>query len=101
MKNHKILIIKTGYSEILDSESNSRKVSLGDVLRTTPILHLFKNDKVTWVTDAEARPLLEHNPLIHRLMFYDFTIRDQLSAEKFDTIINLEKFPLFVVLLTK
>jgi len=89
----KVLIIKAGYSEILDKESNSRKVSLGDVLRTTPILHLFKDDKVTWVTDKEAFPLLEGNPFIERLLPYDFTTILQLESEEFDTVVNLEKIP--------
>ena len=45
MSNHKVLIIKTGYSEFLDNGDESRKVSLGDVLRTTPLLHVYKNKK--------------------------------------------------------
>jgi heptosyltransferase-2 len=93
MKSNKILIIKTGYSEILDRETCIRKVSLGDVLRTTPILHLYKGQNVTWLTDLEAFPLLERNPYITRLMAYDFTTRDQLLAEIFDSMINLEKYP--------
>ena len=89
----KILIIKTGYSEILDRESDSRKVSLGDVLRTTPLLHIYKKDEVTWVTDIEAFPLLEGNKYIQRILPYDFTTVLQLEAERFDTVINLEKIP--------
>ena len=49
----KILIVKMGYSETLDSHM-SRISSLGDVLRTTVILHLFKNDHVTWLVDEKA-----------------------------------------------
>lgn len=89
----KILIIKTGYSEILEDRNNSRKVSLGDVLRTTPILHLYKNESITWVTDSDAFPLLQDNKLIHKLLPYDFTTALQLEAEEFDTVINLEKIP--------
>lgn len=89
----KVLIIKTGYSEILEGRNNSRKVSLGDILRTTPLLHAYKNDSVTWVTDIDAFPLLENNPLIHKLLPYDFTTAYQLEAEEFDTVINLEKIP--------
>src|SRR3989344_2548321 len=92
-KKEKILIIKTGYSEFLDKENNFRKVSLGDILRTTPLLHLFKNDHVTWVTDESAYPLLKDNPYIHRILFLDFLTMQQLQAEEFDTIINLEKIP--------
>ena len=92
-KPRKILIIKPGYSEMLDERNNSRKVSLGDVIRATPILHLFKNDHVTWVTDPEAIPLLEGNSLIQKIIPYDFTTALQLESEEFDTIINLEKIP--------
>ena len=89
----KVLVIKTGYSEILEGKNNSRRVSLGDVLRTTPLLHIYKDDHVTWVADLEAFPLLEGNPLIDRLIHYDFTSTFQLMAEEFDIVINLEKIP--------
>jgi len=92
-RKRKVLIIKTGYSEILDKESNSRKVSLGDVLRTTVLLNLFKNDSVTWITDPAAMPLLENNPYTERVLPYDFTTVLQIEAEEFDVVINLEKIP--------
>jgi len=91
--DHKTLIIKPGYSEILDVKNNSRTVSLGDVLRTTPLLHLYTENKVTWIADPEAFPLLLGNPLIQRVLPYDTTTAFQLQAEEFDTIINLEKIP--------
>ncbi len=93
MKKEKILIIKTGYSEILEGENNSRRVSLGDVLRTTPLIQIYKNKHLTWVTDLDAFPLLENNPFISRLINYDFTSSFQLMNEEFDTVINLEKIP--------
>jgi heptosyltransferase-2 len=89
----KILIFKTGYSEFLDKNESSKTVSLGDVLRTTPILHLYKDNHVTWVSDSEAFLLLENNPHIERLLPYDLTTVLQLEAEEFDTVINLEKIP--------
>lgn len=91
----KILIIKTGHCEVLDRGSNSRKVSLGDILRTTVILNLYKNDEITWVTDEKAFPLLEENPYIKegRLLPFDFMTALQLESEEFDTVINLEKIP--------
>jgi len=92
-KKEKVLIIKTGYSEFLESEKNSRKISYGDVLRVTPLLHLYKNDHITWVTDRKAFPLLERNPYIDRLLDYDLTTTLQLESEEFDIIINLEKVP--------
>ena len=45
------IIIKTRYYEILEDRNNSRKVSLGDILRTTSLLYLYNKDKVTWVGD--------------------------------------------------
>lgn len=88
----KILIIKTGYSEVLDNPKDSYNPSLGDVLRTTPILHAFKEDDVTWLTDEAAFPLLEGNPYINRLLHLDFTNAMQLLDEDdFDAVINLEK----------
>ncbi|MFH1607984.1 MAG: glycosyltransferase family 9 protein [archaeon] len=89
----KILIIKTGYTEFLEGENNSRKVSYGDVLRVTPLLHKYKGDHVTWVTDKKAFPLLKENPYINRLLEYDFTTALQLQSEEFDRVINLEKIP--------
>lgn len=89
--NQKVLILKTGYSEILDKRTNSRIVSLGDVLRTTPLLHPYKNQNVTWITDKKAIPLLKDNPLIHNLFALDFITSLQLQSEEFDTVINLEK----------
>ena len=90
---NKTLIIKTGYSEILDKENDSQKSSLGDVLRTTVLLHLFKKDYVTWLTDAYAFPLLVGNPMITRLLPYNLTAVLQLQSEEFDRVINLEKIP--------
>lgn len=92
-KKQKILIIKTGYSEFLDSESDSRKVSLGDILRITPLLHLYKNNHVTLVSDKYAFPLLEENSYIDRLLSFDWVTAEQLKSEEFDTVINLEKVP--------
>lgn len=86
----KVLIIKLGYSETLVGEI-SRKTSLGDVLRSTVLLNLFKTADVTWLVDEQAIPLLKGNPLIKRIMPYDLTTVLQLRAERFDTIVNLEK----------
>lgn len=93
MEKEKILIIKTGYTEILDGDQNSRIISFGDVLRTTPLLHKYEDKHVTWVTSEEARPLLDKNPYIHRLLSFDLLTTLQLASEEFDKIINLEKVP--------
>lgn len=88
----KVLIIKLGYSETIDS-GIGMVTSLGDVLRTTVILYPFAGDHVTWLVDEQAYPLLEGNPYVNRILFYDLTSVLQLQRERFDTVINLEKVP--------
>ena len=92
----KVLIIKLGHSETLDSGVDSRGapvVSLGDVLRTTVILHYFKDDAVSWLADEKAIPLLENNPYIRRIFSYNNDGREQLKKERYDLVVNLEKSP--------
>ena len=89
-KMSKVLIIKLGYSETLDKEI-STTTSLGDVLRTTVILHLFRNDYVTWLVDEKAYPLLEGNEYINRILIYNLDSILQLQSERYDTVINFEK----------
>ena len=91
-RKKKVLIIKLGHSETLDAEI-SRKSSLGDVLRTTVILHALKNDDVAWLVDESAYALLEGNPYIGRILIYDNATILQLQEEIFDTVINFEKVP--------
>jgi len=90
----KVLIIKLGLSETLDPEVG-RVSSLGDVLRTTPILHAVKEkypeSKITWLVDEAAEPLLHGNKLIDNLIVWDSFTGFQLLAEKFDIVVNLEK----------
>jgi len=90
----KILIIKLGLSETLDPEVGKIS-SLGDVLRSTPILHALKekypSGRITWLVDDAAAPLLHGNELIDKLIIWDSFTGFQLMAEKFDIVINLEK----------
>lgn len=86
----KVLIIKTGFSEFLD-RGISTTVSLGDVLICTALLHAYKNDDVTWVTDWQAKQLLRNNPYISRLLIFNTKVLQDLLPEKFDVLINLEK----------
>ncbi len=90
MAAEKILIIKLGYSETLVGEI-SRKTSLGDVLRSTVLLPRYKDAHITWLVDEKAIALLKGNQYITRIMPYDLTSVLQLRAERFDTVINLEK----------
>jgi heptosyltransferase-2 len=90
----KVLIIKLGLSETLDPEIG-RVSSLGDVLRTTPILpalkHKYPNAKITWLVDEAPYALLKDNPYLHRILVWDSFVGFQLMNEKFDMVINLEK----------
>ena len=92
----KILIVKLGYSETLDSEV-SKVVSLGDIVRTTPILEGLKEkypgSKIIFLTDSKARELVEGNPYIDTLLIWDEFIGFLLLRERFDIVINLEKHP--------
>jgi heptosyltransferase-2 len=92
----KILIIKLGYSETLDSEI-SKTVSLGDVLRTTPLLEALKEkypeSKIIFLADIKAKDLVDGNPYIDKLLLWDEFIGFLLLREKFDVVINLEKHP--------
>ncbi|CAG1066240.1 heptosyltransferase II [uncultured bacterium] len=90
MAAEKVLIIKLGYSETLVGEI-SRKTSLGDVLRSTVLLPRYKDAHITWLVDEKAIALLKGNQYITRIMPYDLTSVLQLRAERFDTVINLEK----------
>ena len=94
--NMKVLIIKMGYSETLDAEIG-KICSIGDVLRTTPILLALKEkypeSNISWLTSAAAEPMLHGNPLIDRLLVWDEFVPFQLMREKFDVLVNLEKIP--------
>ena len=93
LTKRKVLIIKLGHSETLDPVI-SKECSLGDVVRTTVILNYFRdNDNVTWLIDEEAKPLLEGNPYIDRILIWDFETCVQLQREHFDIVVNLEKTP--------
>ena len=92
----KILVIKLGYSETLDPEIG-RVPSLGDVMRTTPILWALKakypESHITWLVTEHAEQILFDNKLIDRLLVWDQFVPFQLMKEKFDVLINLEKIP--------
>lgn len=75
-----ILIIKTG--------------ALGDVLRTTTLLHplrrKFPDAHITWITAPSALPLLATNPAIDELTAFTDTA-PALPGQTFDLSICLEK----------
>jgi lipopolysaccharide heptosyltransferase III len=75
---HRILIVKLG--------------AMGDVLRTTsclgPLRRRYPRGHVTWITRANAVPLLERNPLVDRLLVVDANYLEFLLAEEFDVAIG-------------
>lgn len=85
-----ILIIKLGYTETLDSSAGTY-TSLGDVFRTTVLLHFFKRCRVSWLVDRAAAPLLEGNPRISEIFIYGKKSIARLRGRRFDTVINLER----------
>lgn len=84
----RILIVKTGKSETF-AEPTSSTPSYGDVLRSTVILHPFKNDHVTWVTSTEALPLLRRNPFVSHLVTDEEVTPTYFSQA--DIVVNLER----------
>jgi heptosyltransferase-2 len=81
---HKILIVK------LDA--------LGDVLRTTSILHAlmkkYTGSHITWFTRKNAKELFLNNQLVDEVLVYeDLSSSLRLQSENFDVIINLDPSP--------
>lgn len=82
--NFKILIIK------LDA--------IGDVLRTTSLLHALKEkhpgSHITWLTKYNARELFTNNNLIDTLLFLENPeLTARLMTEEFDLVINTDASP--------
>lgn len=69
--------------------------AIGDVLRTTPILHALKKEfnpcHITWITDPNAVPLLIDNHLIDYLLSYNNDSLLILLSEHYDMVLNFEK----------
>ncbi len=89
----RILIIKLG--------------ALGDVLRTTPILHAFRrkypHGHITWVTKGNARNMLGTTPLINRLLSVDDGDNGavlRLQVETFDEVHCYDKEDAAIALAT-
>ena len=96
----RIGIIKLGLSETLDDSDGglSPGPSLGDVLRTTPLVpalaEMHAQPVVTWITTPQAAPLLAGAPGIHRLALWSGRPEDAASLSglgPFELLINLEK----------
>jgi ADP-heptose:LPS heptosyltransferase len=76
--HERILVVKLG--------------AMGDVLRTTsclaPLKRRYPSSHVTWITRANAVPLLESNPSIDRVLSIDSNYLELLLAERFDLAIG-------------
>ncbi|MDO8446747.1 MAG: glycosyltransferase family 9 protein [Deltaproteobacteria bacterium] len=74
-----------------------KHAAMGDVLRTTPILHGLKrkypHSHITWVTDPAVADLLRYNSFINTLLVYDASALARLAVEEFDVLISLDKEP--------
>jgi heptosyltransferase-2 len=63
--------------------------AMGDVLRTTPLLHVLSGE-VFWVTKKECIPLLpENNDLLKKVISIDKAERI-ISDESFETVLSLD-----------
>jgi heptosyltransferase-2 len=69
--------------------------AVGDVLRTTCILHGLKRKYpqsfIAWLTKKESRDLLKGNSFIDRLLIYSPDAIHRLELERFDILISLDK----------
>lgn len=69
--------------------------NLGNVIQTTAILPALRralpDTFLTWVTAPSAAPVLENNPLVDRVMAYDFEAVSILGSMEFDLVMNLDK----------
>src|SRR5919106_739866 len=65
----------------------------GDVLRTTSVLPALRrahpDAQITWITERQAMPLLDDNPLIDRVVARDTAV-ERLMVERFDLGLGLD-----------
>jgi ADP-heptose:LPS heptosyltransferase len=72
--------------------------ALGDVLRTTALLPSIRaalpGAQVSWLTSERAKPLLEGNPDVDRVLTVEGHYLEVLLTERFDVLLSLENEPL-------
>ncbi len=75
---------------------------LGNVIKSTPILHALRRKYdpawITWLTSPVAAPLLRRNPLLDEVIEYTWQKVPLLLARRFDLVISLEADPAEVAL---
>ena len=72
--------------------------AVGDVLRTTCILHglreKYPQNEITWITRKDAIQLFTNNKLVDRIFAYESTEAIlHVFQEEFDVVINLDSSP--------
>jgi ADP-heptose:LPS heptosyltransferase len=82
--HYKILIIK------LDA--------IGDVLRTTSVLHSLKekypDSHITWLTKIASKDIFKNNPLVDNCLFFEEPdLNSRLSTEVFDLVLHPDTSP--------
>ncbi|QEC53714.1 heptosyltransferase-2 [Anseongella ginsenosidimutans] len=72
--------------------------SIGDIVLTTPVIRCLKQQlsgaEIHYVVKKKFRQVLEHNPYIDRLHFFDDNLKELIRvfrAERFDYVIDLHK----------
>jgi heptosyltransferase-2 len=82
--NYKIIIIKLE--------------AIGDVLRTTSILHAIKDkypeSHITWLTKSASKDIFKNNPLVDNCLFFEEPdLNSRLSTEVFDLVLHPDASP--------
>jgi ADP-heptose:LPS heptosyltransferase len=80
--------------------------AIGDVLRTTSILHSLKkkypDSYIVWLTKNNAKDLFKNNELVNEIFVYEnIATETNLDVEEFDLVINLDPSPVSAALATK
>jgi ADP-heptose:LPS heptosyltransferase len=69
--------------------------ALGDVLRTTALLPKIRRKYpeafITWLTMPASKALLQGNPLIDQILYWNPEILEGLRAREFDILLNVDK----------
>lgn len=83
----RILIIKSGLTETFQTK-NSISPSIGDVLRTTFILHYYSDYSIDWVSKNKYGFLKQNE---HISNIYDLSELEKIDTRDYEKVINLEK----------
>jgi heptosyltransferase-2 len=72
--------------------------AIGDVLRTTSILHSLKkeypNSHITWLTKLASKDIFRNNTFVDTLLFFeDPELNSRLTAESFDLLLHPDASP--------